>query len=87
MINTFMKILTFRKIPNRLFNISTKLNCAKTSQKQDFALILKNVSSLMDLMNSITQKNNKVGFIGLKNAFRFGTKEDALMARDVNLCM
>ena len=49
--NNFMKILTFQKILNKLFNQSIKLNYAKTSQKQDFVLIEKNASSLTDLMN------------------------------------
>lgn len=82
-----MKILTFQKILNTLFNISIKLNYAKTSQKQVFVLIVKNVSLLMDFMNLITQKNNKENFIVLKSAIHFGIKEGAHMASDVNLCI
>ena len=85
--NNFMKILTLQKILNRLFNISIKLNYAKTSQKQVFALIVKNVSLLMDLMNLTTAKNNKDDFIVLKSAIHFGTKEDVHMVSDVNLCI
>lgn len=85
--NNFMKILTFRKIQNKLFNLSTKLNYAKTSQKQVFALIVKNVSSPMGFMSLITQKNSKDSFIGLKSAIHFGMKEDAHMASDANLCI
>lgn len=85
--NNFMKILTSQKIQNRLFNLSTKLNYAKTSQKQVFALIVKNVSSPMGFMNLITQKNSKDAFIGLKSAIHFGMKEDAHMASDANSCI
>lgn len=85
--NNFMKILTFQKILNKLFNISIKLNYAKTSQKQDFVLTVKNANLLMVLMNLITQKNSKGAFIVLESATHFGMKEDVLMVNDVNSCM
>ena len=82
-----MKILIFQKNPNKFFNKSTKLNCAKTSQKQDFVFIEKNASSPMDQLNLITRKISKAAFIVQKSVLLFGVKEDVLMVSDVSLCM
>ncbi len=93
---TQLNPLTMKTIPISLIvidirktmsNKSTKLNYVKTSQKRDHVLIVRNVSSPMDSTNWVEGESSKDGFIELRNATHFGTRENALMDKDANLCM